>query len=547
MTQFIEPNKKSDLSGPGVLTWLQSLRSGLLNGFEVTHVPGTYNINIASGRVVIDGTTIHDDETRLAIAGMITAPTGANNDHWLVYLTYTYQDTFPPAAMTITAIRTSAVGVPASPVLPVDSIKIADIFVPNGAANLNTAMIVNAPKLPARGNADGEVLLERLINANANVLVSGGGGFTYNGTDALTWSAPIKIVSQTITHRERYMTAATVHATIAAATLGPATVVGPNSLLFAVMDRRAPVAHGSPVPLTLRVLNLDAPDATEAAAFFDPESRDKIIFVGALNAGVLTLRGGIASLPTPTTEPPARFLRMEPGGAHFWGVITSDMVQAILSIASFSASTGAVEVGTVVATPAFTASYANGPAAAASLTKDLLGTPVVQALTMPATAFTATPGSYQKLATNELVRFRLTADAGATPDTEDTDISWQRFFYFGKDAASAPALDESFIRVAAAGPHPGLDTAPGGKVLRSGRGHTFAMTGMVNEYVYFAYADSHGALVGLRDNVAGFDIGFVLVGTVVSVATENGAGAAVPFRVYRSTFPQTGSINFTTR
>jgi hypothetical protein len=261
-----------------------------------------------------------------------------------------------------------------------------------------------------------------------------------------------------------------------------------------------------------------------------------------------SLSGGLGYPPS-VSQPPARFLKMPVSGAPTWGVITSDMIQSILAIASFAATAPTVEVGATVTTPPFTASYTQGPPTAATLTKDLLGSPQVQTLTPPATSFSAAapPTNFQKLNTNEFVRFKLIADAGNTPAEATTDISWRRYFYYGKSASASPTLDESFIRVAAAGPNPGLDAAPGGKTLTSGRGNTFSMTGLANEYVYVAFADSHGALVGLRDNVAGFDIDFVDMGTVAAVSTENGAGTTTTFHVYRSLQALTGSINFTTR
>ena len=75
------------------------------------------------------------------------------------------------------------------------------------------------------------------------------------------------------------------------------------------------------------------------------------------------------------------------------------------------------------------------------------------------------------------------------------------------------------------------------------------MSGLVGEYVYVAYPDSHGALAGWRDNVAGFDISFVDMGTTPlnSVTTESGGTNGITYRVYRTSLPQTGSVNFTTR
>jgi hypothetical protein len=264
----------------------------------------------------------------------------------------------------------------------------------------------------------------------------------------------------------------------------------------------------------------------------------------ALKGVATPLTGGASELPPPVApETPAKFLRMRLSGAHTWENITSDMIQTILAISSFGPSTPVVEVGVTVSAPvAFTASYTAGPPTTANLVKDSLGAAIAQALTPPATSFNANslPASYQKLNTNEFFRFQLTADAGATPDVETCDIQWQRFFYFGKNAVAAPTIDQAFVKALD-------DAAPGNRTLRPGRAHTFAMSGLVNEYVYFAYDTAHGALVSLFDNTAMFPITFVDMGpTVDTVTTENGAGVAVNYRVYRSTFPLTGNINFTT-
>lgn len=329
MTQFIEPNKKSDLTAPRVLDWLQSLRSGLLNGFTVTVATG-FNVNIASGRAVIRGTTIHDDATRLNQSGLITAP-GANNEHTSIYVQYSYLDTFPPAAMVIGAVKTIAGAIPpakpAIPAIPADAVKIADVLVPGAAVDLSTATIINAPPLLLAGSSDGDVLVERLIHGNANMLITGGGSFAYNGSTTLTWSDDIDITSPCITHRELFGSASLYYGRIPSGSLGPSPVVGPNSLLFAVADRRTPRVYSSPETLSLHVINLDAPAAAELTYFFDPLTRDKIIVIGKIDGGNLALSGNMGVLPAPTSEPPPRFLGMDPGGVHTWeSVDDTDLV-----------------------------------------------------------------------------------------------------------------------------------------------------------------------------------------------------------------------------
>jgi hypothetical protein len=340
MTQFIEPNKKSDLTAPRVLDWLQSLRSGLLSGFGVSFNSG-FNVDIASGRVVIGGTTIHDDATRLNQSGLILPP-GGNNEHWIVYVSYAYADTFPPSAMTIGAVRTVATAappaVPAIPSLPVNSVKIADIFVPGGAGSLATATFINAPPLPAQGNADGDVLLERLVASNANIAVTGGGGVTLSGAGplyTLTWSADINVLAPPITHREKFGTAPLVHARIAA---GNVTSVPANAIIFTHVDRRSPNTYAAPQAATMLFIDLDAPSPPQMANFAPASDRDKVIILGRVTGGVLAMTGSLGALPVPTTEPPPRFLGMDPGGAHAWETVDDvDLVGGLQSVADAAA------------------------------------------------------------------------------------------------------------------------------------------------------------------------------------------------------------------
>ena len=253
------------------------------------------------------------------------------------------------------------------------------------------------------------------------------------------------------------------------------------------------------------------------------------------------LTGGVPGLPPPTTEPPAQFLRMSPSGTHYWSAITSDMIVQTIGISAFSASPSVYEVGETVTNPSFNAVYTNGPAISAVLLKDVGGAEASQTLVGPFTSFTGT-GSFTKPTTNGSVAFRLTATAASspTPAVANSSILWQRMFYHGKSASSAPTLNSAFVKTT-------LKTS-GGNALTSSKARTFAMSGLSAEFVYIAYPDSHGALTGWRDNVAGFDISFVDMGTTFeSVTTESGGTNGITYRVYRTALPQTGSVNFTTR
>jgi len=540
MTQFIEPNKKSDLVAPRVFDWLKCLRTGLLEGFTVTPGSSGLLITIASGRVVIGGTTIYDDLTRND-ATLISSAPGTGNRHFLVYAKYTYVDTFPPAAMEIRVVMNSAVAPlkPTAPALPVNGVKLADIFLPEGDTDWTDALFVNAPKMPDRGQADGDVLIERLIASNANVICAGGGSIIYDGGGNITWTQDIKFFALTTTHQEKYFSVPLAVGQILVGA-SPLTGVTDNCIVFTVLDRTAVGDPAAPGNLPLYVLDINAPGSGAWDIFFDPANRDDIFWLAMVIDGELVTRAGVGNALPPPDVDGRKFLRNDPGGDHYWSLITEDLVVSILSIASFGPTTPAVEVGVTVTNPSFAATYNLGPPITLALLKDSSpgpGTYESPPPSPPGATFSAT-GIWQKLNTNEFVRFQLAADAGDTPDTALVDIAWQRFFYYGK--GTSVVADEAGIK--------SLDAAPpGGRALAPGCAYTFVMTGLSSEYAYFAYPTSAGALTGLHDNVAGFDIDFTLVGTATAVATENGAGTTTNYYLYRTTYLQTGIVNLTTR
>lgn len=265
-----------------------------------------------------------------------------------------------------------------------------------------------------------------------------------------------------------------------------------------------------------------------------------------------SLTGGLPGLPPPTSEPPARFLRMDPGGVHYWGAITSDMIVQIIAIAGFgpkSPTPSVVEVGASVVNPVLSVSFANGPVASGTLSRDVGGlqagsqaiipggTPIDISVTDTYTRSTHTPAD--GLASSVKFDLTLVGTSSPTPATGSTRIRWQRMFYHGKSASASPTVDANFVKVT-------LKTS-GGNDLTAGRARTFTMSGLVSEFVYIAYPSSHGALVGWRDNVANFDIDFVDLGLATGVTPENGTANPIDYRVYRTDLPQTGSVNFTTR
>lgn len=557
MTQFIEPNKHSDLTGARVLDYLQGMRTGILEGFEVTASGGpNFDLDIQSGTILNKGTRIYDDEVRTSLSGLILAPAAGENNHWIVYATYTYQDTFPPAAMTIAALRTTATdpAVPAIPSLPADSVKLADVFVPTGSTDLTTATFVRALPLPARGESDADVLTDILVNSNLNVFFTGGGSLAYDsGADEFSWTLDISLLSMTTTNKQRYLTAPMVIGEISAAQ-SPLTGVGSNSIIFAVFDRTVPSTDlGTPAALTMRRLDLDSPDPADMATFFDPDNRDDIIFLAAIIGDTIISRSGFGSgLPPPVgPEPPARFLRQDPSGgtAHLWSSITEDIIVQILTIDTLVASPNVVELGDDVGSGAtehpvlsFSATYSQGPPTTTVLTNDDNGStedPLAQDPGvgqsfdyLGAILQETTPGA------NGQVVFTLTADAGDTPDVRNETVDWYRRTYYGTNSADPGSgnYDNTFLK-----------TTLGNDQLRAGVGITIDVN-PVNEYVFFAYPAWKGAVSQIIDNNTTFDVtsAFTEVDAAqAGITTENAAAIAEDYRVYRSNVLQNGNVNIT--
>ncbi len=98
-------------------------------------------------------------------------------------------------------------------------------------------------------------------------------------------------------------------------------------------------------------------------------------------------------------------------------------------------------LGSTVATPAFTASYARTPSAAVLTDSD--GSSPRNVISTP-TAF-ASPATFTKSTFGQAVTFTLTAsEAGGPPKTSTATITWAQPVYYG--AAVPAALTEAFIK-----------------------------------------------------------------------------------------------------
>jgi hypothetical protein len=564
MTQIIEPNENSDLKQDIIRRWRSQVFTGILSGFDVTNGASGFQVTIASGIASINKTDVDDDETRINL-DLSIADTG-NDEHWSIFGSHTPGGSFPPPPMAIAAVKGTSGPDPAPPAQPSDSFKLADIFVPSGATGIGDCRIVNAPKLPDRGVNDADVIVERLLSSNMNVLFGGGGSFVYDsGANTLTWSDAIDLVATTITNKEKFQSVPFASIQIPAGAIGPLEAapydktIGDNTVLFAVFERIAPNDPSSPLIQAngLRVLNLDAPDATEAAAFYDP-IREKIVFIGAILGGSIKMRSGFGNpLPPPVADSPAQFLRNKSDGAHFWSPITEDLIVNILTITALSVTSGdPVEVGTIVNSPTLSGTVANhggdGPTVAVLTNNDNGESKDVSGGWGGATQGFNSDQSYQEgdASNNGGVIFTLTADDGDTPAVRNTTLDWYRRHYHGVSANLTPDLsDDLFMKQAldqSAGP--GLNAiANGDNPLRPGRGITIDQN-PVSEYMYFCYPTRHGPVSQIIDNNTTFIVtgAYTLHGTITLVDTENGdAVITETYNVYRSNSLQNGNVNIT--
>ena len=135
MTQFINPNQKSDLNQDVMRDMLSQAFTGIISGFDVTAGSTGFKVNIASGIAWLNSVRVYDDETRIDLELSMTAGV---DKHYIIYAQHTPAETFPPPAMTITAVTNGDATVPT---LPADSVKIADVFVPAAAADINGCTI----------------------------------------------------------------------------------------------------------------------------------------------------------------------------------------------------------------------------------------------------------------------------------------------------------------------------------------------------------------------------------------------------------------------
>lgn len=181
---------------------------------------------------------------------------------------------------------------------------------------------------------------------------------------------------------------------------------------------------------------------------------------------------------------------------------------------------GTVEVGATVATPAFTASYVDGPPDTASFA-DSDGNTAQNVVSTP-TSF-ASAYSFTKSSNNATVTFTLTAGKGVESDIAQATYAWRPRVYWGVgvNGLSTEAHIEALANSA----------------LASARSRSFTLSPGSGEHIYYAFPSSYGTPTF---TVGGFEGGFELVGTV---SVTNANSVTQNYLLYKSTNANLGSTN----
>lgn len=243
--------------------------------------------------------------------------------------------------------------------------------------------------------------------------------------------------------------------------------------------------------------------------------------VGGGSGGTTDVVSSAANGLAPRTHGVDKEVLVDDGtGVPVWRGLSLDDLSPAFN-ASLSGG-GTLEVGQSVVNPAFTASYAGGPATAATIT-DNDGNPALT-LSSPFTAGTM-PNTYSKTANNASVTFTLSANKGALVDTAQASYAWRPRGFYGV-SSNASGNNEAFIEALAS------------SQLQSARNASLSVNAGPGEYIYYAYPTAYGAATF---TVGGFEGGFNLVSTTISVT--NAFGVTQNYTLYRSTNPSLGSTN----
>lgn len=317
MTTSIFPWYNVDLdAGRFLELFRQVVRSGVVEGSEVTAGSSGWNISINSGKVLADGSVIYDDLTKLNHTNL--GHVAGNEGHYAVYETYAYAPTNPPPSP---AYLVAAATPPLQPVVPGGGVKLADIFIPDTATSILSpgVRIVNAPKLFSRDDS-GE-LIDRLVMSIGNTQTRTNGAVNYDdATGNITLTQDLVIEATCSSHRQQFEQAPPlVRGIIPAGTYAvPGTSPNRDVLVYTLFDRSIPNEN---LACTLKFLDRNAPDFGNVTEILLPSNHTKIKILGIVSGTRMSLVDLNGQMPPPDADA-RKFLRDSADGQHVWELVS---------------------------------------------------------------------------------------------------------------------------------------------------------------------------------------------------------------------------------
>lgn len=337
MTQSVVPFFHTPLNAPEFLNlWRSVHRSGVVRDSQVTVGGSGWKVTVKAGEVIIDGSWIYDDLDK--IDGLDLGHIGGDR-HYVVYQTYAYAQSDPPATSVFAV--TAAVTPPTQPTIPAGAVKLADIFVPTGAASIGTlatggptdpiqvtttgVRIVQAPRLwPVEDTGE---LMDRLIMAVGNTMIYTQGSINYDDAlGKLYLSQAVVVQSLCSTHRQLHNNApALVRATVPAEPAGldvPGVAGTRDVVIYTLIDRSSPNDSAS---AEIKFLDRDDPADDELNELLNYTSSTQILILGVIVGDKLFMPGVQGQLPIPDADT-RKYLNNDPAGAHTWDLLTDALM-----------------------------------------------------------------------------------------------------------------------------------------------------------------------------------------------------------------------------
>lgn len=332
MTQRVVPFLHTPLEAPEFLDlWRSTLRQGVVRANEATAGSTGWKVTVRAGESIIDGSWVYDDLDK--IDGLDLGHVAGADRHYIVYQTYTYAGSDPPATSVFAV--TAGVAPPTQPTIPANSVKLCDIFVPAGALSIGTVPGINqqdavqvsstgvrfvqAPRLWPREDT-GE-LMDKLVMAGTNTMAYTQGSITYDdATGNLVFSQPVVVQSLCTTYRQAFNNApSVVRSTLAAGTyVAPGTPGSRDVVVYMLLDRSSPTTA---LVGTLKFLNRNAPALAELNELMSYANRTQIVILGVISGAKLFIPGVQGGLLPLAVADERRFLQDRASGVHSWELV----------------------------------------------------------------------------------------------------------------------------------------------------------------------------------------------------------------------------------